>query len=43
MNSVDTFKKELREEIATVEKEIQSNNQRGRGADQTTGGSKAGG
>jgi hypothetical protein len=27
MNSVDTFKKRLREEIASVEQEIQSHNQ----------------
>jgi hypothetical protein len=41
MNSVDTFKTRLREEIAAVEQEIDAQSP-GRGAEQTTGGYETG-
>ena len=43
MNSVDTFEKRLREEIAAVEKEIQSHNQEVEALTKPTGRTEAGG
>ena len=43
MNSVDTFKKQLREEIAAVEQEIHAHNQQVEAPTERLEGSEAGG